>query len=93
MDADPIRCRWMFSGRVQGVGFRFRTRTISNQFAVSGWVFNEPDGRVSLEAQGEADELARFLDAIRAEMGPLIVDVLCDQIDPVAGESGFDIRV
>ena len=39
-----------FSGRVQGVGFRFTTLQVAKEFEVAGFVSNLPDGRVRLEA-------------------------------------------
>lgn len=57
-----------YSGRVQGVGFRFTVRAIAGRFAVSGFVRNMPDGRVHLVVEGSAGEIDRFLDAIQAEM-------------------------
>ena len=39
----------IYSGRVQGVGFRFTTRQIASGYEVNGWVKNLPDGRVELE--------------------------------------------
>ena len=54
----------MVSGRVQGVGFRYfrRHRRREN---VHGWVRNLPDGRVEASAEGEADAVARFEQALR----------------------------
>ncbi|MBK8093252.1 MAG: acylphosphatase [Verrucomicrobiaceae bacterium] len=54
-----------YSGRVQGVGFRFAVKRIASGYDVCGWVKNLPDGRVELHAQAsEADELDAFLTAI-----------------------------
>lgn len=50
-----------FSGRVQGVGFRYRTLQIAKEFDVSGFVRNLSDGRVQLEAEGETDEAKAFV--------------------------------
>ncbi len=50
-----------FSGRVQGVGFRYQTLQVAKEFEVSGFVQNLPDGRVHLEIEGEADEIEAFL--------------------------------
>ena len=61
-----------FSGRVQGVGFRYTTRSTARGFDVSGYVQNLPDGRVRLVAEGTASELDRFLSAIETEMGGYI---------------------
>ncbi len=61
-----------FSGRVQGVGFRYTTKQISDRFAVSGWVRNLPDGRVELLAEGPEIELSGFLAAVRERMDRFI---------------------
>jgi acylphosphatase len=53
-----------YSGRVQGVGFRYTTAEIARRFAVTGWVRNLPDGRVELLAEGESVVLGEFLSAI-----------------------------
>lgn len=55
-----------FSGRVQGVGFRYSTKQISSGFDVTGWVKNLPDGRVELFAQAsDPDEVEAFLEDIQ----------------------------
>ncbi|MFC5453888.1 acylphosphatase [Prosthecobacter fluviatilis] len=55
-----------YSGRVQGVGFRYSTKRIASGFDVTGWVKNLPDGRVEMLAQSfEADELDAFLEDIQ----------------------------
>lgn len=57
-----------FSGRVQGVGFRYTTRSIASRYPVTGFVQNLPDGQVLLVVEGEPAELDRLLDNLRAEM-------------------------
>lgn len=57
-----------FTGRVQGVGFRYSTLQVSREFEVSGWVANLPDGRVQLEVEGEKPEVDRFLAALEERM-------------------------
>ena len=53
-----------YEGRVQGVGFRYCVRQLACGFEVAGWVRNLPDGRVELQACGEAAEVEAFLGAI-----------------------------
>ena len=60
----PERREVHYSGRVQGVGFRYTTREIAERFEVSGFVENLPDGRVRLVAEGDPAELDRFLEAV-----------------------------
>jgi acylphosphatase len=55
----------LYSGLVQGVGFRYSAKTVAAGFAVTGAVRNLPDGRVELMAEGERAELEAFRDAIR----------------------------
>jgi acylphosphatase len=57
-----------FSGRVQGVGFRYTARHIAQRFPVTGYVQNQPDGRVLLVAEGSSDALDGYLGALAAEM-------------------------
>lgn len=54
-----------YEGRVQGVGFRYCVRQLACGYEVTGWVRNLPDGRVELQACGDAAELEQFLEAIR----------------------------
>ena len=57
-----------FSGRVQGVGFRYQTVQVAKEFDVSGWVMNLPDGRVQLEAEGRAGEVRDFVAAVQERL-------------------------
>lgn len=54
----------LYSGRVQGVGFRYTVKSLVAGFDVSGTVRNLDDGRVELIAVGERDELDAFLQAV-----------------------------
>lgn len=58
------RIRVLYTGRVQGVGFRYATLEISRDHRVTGFVRNLPDGSVELEAQGNPATVKDFLDAV-----------------------------
>jgi acylphosphatase len=60
-----ISTQVFYEGNVQGVGFRYSVKQVAKGFDVIGWVRNLADGRVELQASGDASELAAFLDAIR----------------------------
>ena len=53
-----------YSGRVQGVGFRYHAKTVAAGFEVTGTVRNLDDGRVELIAEGVREELEAFRAAI-----------------------------
>ena len=81
-----------YSGRVQGVGFRYTTREIAVRFAVTGYVQNLGDGRVELVVEGDTDEIDRFLAEIRRSMNRYI-DGQQPQTYSATGEfAGFSIR-
>jgi len=69
--------RVFYSGRVQGVGFRWTTRDLAAEFEVCGTVRNLSDGRVELIVAGY--EATAFLNAIRDS-------VLAGHIDTVEEE-------
>ncbi len=53
-----------FSGRVQGVGFRYTAKTVATGFEITGVIRNLPDGRVELVAEGSRAELDAFCAAL-----------------------------
>jgi len=55
----------LYSGHVQGVGFRYSVKSAAAGFEVTGTVRNLPDGRVELVAEGSREELDAFRQAIR----------------------------
>ncbi|MDP8253908.1 MAG: acylphosphatase [Candidatus Kaelpia aquatica] len=60
------RIQIYYSGRVQGVGFRFTVERIALDMRdIVGWVKNLPDGRVEVVAEAEEDDLKVFLGNIR----------------------------
>jgi acylphosphatase len=81
-----------YSGRVQGVGFRYTTQSIAHRYNISGYVRNQPDGRVDLVAEGEPHELDAFLGEVRERF---LVNIRDERVDvqPATGEfTGFGIR-
>jgi acylphosphatase len=67
------RLHVFYSGRVQGVGFRYTAKNVATGFEITGIVRNLPDGRVELVAEGLKDELEGFQQAIRESgLGSLI---------------------
>lgn len=53
----------VFYGWVQGVGFRYRARHAADLYGCTGWVRNEYDGSVSMEIQGEEENIDKVMPA------------------------------
>lgn len=84
----------LYSGRVQGVGFRYSTKQIASGYEVTGSVKNLPDGRVQLQAMShDAGELEAFLAAIdESNLGSLIKEREVSVIPALMGQRGFSIQ-
>jgi acylphosphatase len=84
--------RFVVTGRVQGVGFRYFTRDIAMREGVTGWVTNRPDGCVEAWVEGEADAVMRMERAIRrGPPGAHVEDVQVTAEEPSGAYSRFDI--
>ena len=68
-----IKC--LYSGRVQGVGFRYRCHVLSQDYEVTGFVRNLDDGRVELQTEGDEKSVEAFLHAIEQKMATEIETV------------------
>ena len=84
----------LYTGRVQGVGFRYSTKQIASGYDVTGSVKNLPDGRVQLQAMShDAEELEAFLDAIdESNLGSLIKEREISVIPSLVGQRSFVIE-
>lgn len=80
-----------FSGRVQGVGFRYATLQLAREFEVAGTVRNLSDGRVRLEAEGRGSEIDAFVAAIEERMHGYIRKVERESEAREAQYKGFTI--
>jgi acylphosphatase len=85
--------RFVISGRVQGVGFRYFVQSAAVRESIRGWVRNLDDGRVEAAAAGDGDAMARFEDALRqGPAGARVDHVQVDETFPLGTVSGFHIR-
>jgi acylphosphatase len=85
--------KFLVSGHVQGVGFRYFAQDAARREGLSGQVCNLPDGTVEAVAEGEAEALDRFERALRR--GPSrsrVEQVRVDEAVPTGLHVGFEIR-
>ena len=88
-----IARRYVISGRVQAVGFRWFTETVAAREGVHGWVRNLPDGRVEASAEGDAEAIERFERAIRHGPPAARVDAVeVDAVAPTGRDTGFLVK-
>ncbi|SDN74449.1 acylphosphatase [Alkalicoccus daliensis] len=80
------------TGRVQGVGFRYFAQLEAKQRELTGWVKNEDDGSVRMEAEGKEEALNNFIRALAQARYPAEVDdIIPLTIESVETESDFRI--
>lgn len=77
--------RLFYSGRVQGIGFRYTVQDIASQLKVNGWVKNLDDARVEVVAEAEEDLLNNFLQQVNQHFSRYISDVNIEWL-PASGE-------
>jgi len=85
--------RFIVSGHVQGVGFRFFAQDAARREGLHGYVTNQDDGTVEVKAEGEAEALERFERALRR--GPSrsrVENVMIDEIEPTSLSGDFVVR-
>lgn len=82
----------LFSGTVQGVGFRYTARRVADGFDVTGYARNLPDRRVEMLVEGSPAEIDAFVAAVQDRMGHYIRET-SQQTSQATGQFGsFDIR-
>lgn len=64
---EKIRRHYIFEGRVQGVGFRYRASYAARSLGLSGWVRNCADGTVEMEVQGSEVQVNKMLSFIQQD--------------------------
>ncbi|HET6558819.1 MAG TPA: acylphosphatase [Prolixibacteraceae bacterium] len=83
----------IITGRVQGVGFRYFALDKAEELQITGWVRNTYDGKVEMEACGEAKNLETFIDWMK--MGParaIIHTFSVNDVSPQRNFTNFTVR-
>lgn len=84
-----VRKHIIFYGSVQGVGFRWRARNAAEHFSCTGWAKNEWDGSVSMEIQGDEENIDKVIMAIEKGMFVRIDNMDVKTLPVVEREYGF----
>ena len=79
------------SGKVQGVFFRASVKKVADIVGVKGWVKNEPNGNVSLEAEGEEEMVYKLIDYCHHGPDGAIVEKVSITLGVIVGYDSFDI--
>ncbi len=88
-----IARKFLISGRVQGVGFRFFVERAARLEGVGGWVQNLPDGRVEAFLEGDESAVHRVEGKIRrGPAGARIDQIEMEPEIPAGGRLEFAIR-
>ncbi len=72
MEIENYRLQVWFEGHVQGVGFRYKTKSVAEGYDVNGYVENLDDGRVHLVAVGDENEVREFVEKLEETMSGFI---------------------
>ncbi|MBR6229494.1 MAG: acylphosphatase [Eubacterium sp.] len=87
-----VRYHYVLTGRVQGVGFRWKATHLAESLGITGWVRNEWDGSVEMELQGEEELQDRMLADFRRDRYIEIDRVERTKIEVLEDERYFDVR-
>ena len=85
------RAHIYFTGRVQGVGFRYTARQLAAQLGLVGWVKNLPSGEVEAITEGDEKRIQEFLDQIKEHFRGGIEDCRVDFQDAYGEFKSFDV--
>ena len=87
-----IRKRIVFTGQVQGVGFRWRAKQAATMYNCTGWCRNDWNGSVTMEIQGEEEAIDKVIQSIKAGRYVWIRNMDVTHLDPEPDERGFHVE-
>lgn len=89
---EKVRAVVQYRGQVQGVGFRMTAIQQVAGAEIDGWVRNEPDMSVRLEAEGRRQDVEAFLQRVRSALANRIDDEQIRWQNASGGGGGFTVR-
>lgn len=89
---EKVRRHLIFTGRVQGVGFRYRASYAARALGVTGWVKNQTDGTVEMEAQGSEGQIQKLLKMLQSDAYIQIDKIQSSELPFEEEERGFRVK-
>lgn len=89
---DVIARRYIVTGRVQGVGFRYWTKRMADQRGIAGWVANRRDGAVVVHAEADEEGLRTLSRLLEAGPPASSVSQVAEQDAALTGLAGFSVK-
>ena len=65
---ENIREHITFTGRVQGVWFRYRAKYLAQHYGVTGWIQNNYDGSVEAQMQGREEDIDKIIQSLQQDI-------------------------
>lgn len=87
-----VRRHLIVTGRVQGVGFRYRASYVARGIGITGWVRNQTDGSVEMEVQGSDEQIHQMLSMLSKDAYIMINQINTTEIPLKENEYGFHVR-
>ncbi|MCP4654596.1 MAG: acylphosphatase [bacterium] len=94
----PQAVRWVVTGRVQGVYYRYFTQQAARELGLVGWVRNLPDGSVEVQVAADREQLDQLRQRLRegppmSRVDEIIEETLSQDALSQQGEwESFEIR-
>lgn len=87
-----IRQEIRFVGNVQGVGFRYTAKYAARALGLTGWVYNDYDGSVLMEVQGNPEIIESLIFKIEQRPFIIIENIEKKNIPLIKNEGEFYIK-
>ena len=86
------REHFFFTGKVQGVGFRYKAGRLARHYGITGWIRNCADGSVEAQLQGREESLDLVLQGLHQDTYIRIDWITRNPMELDMGERGFSVR-
>ena len=87
-----VRKHIRFTGMVQGVGFRYKSSYVARSLGITGWVRNNADDSVEMEAQGTEEQIQRILSMLNGDSYIVIEKMEINELPTKFIEKGFHVK-